>query len=298
VKKAVPWTGISRQWLRRTNGPGKQAFTFEFSLPSSMDLAQFGTELKARRVAQQISLTDISSETRINIRFLEAIERGDFHILPQTYVRAFLREYALIVGIAPDEMMHTYDEILSGPRPAPSAKTEEAAMTLPASSGFTDQQKRVLLVGGPILAILIVALLFMLGPLDPSLQPAVEQSFDRVVNENEAATKRMQPLPQPATAAPAAVDSLRLEITTSDSVWVSLTVDNLASQEYLFGQNRTRSWTAKDRFLVTMGNAGGATFRLNGVDLGALGRRGAVIRNIPITSTTVKSPAVPERRSP
>lgn len=263
-----------------------------------MDLVQFGTELKTRRVAQQLSLTDISSETRINIRFLEAIERGDFHILPQTYVRAFLREYALMVGIAPEEIMRQYDEILSGPKPVPSSRTEEGSSPSLMTGGFSDQQRRVLLIGGAILGILIIALVFTLGPIDLSPQQTTELSFDRVVNENEAAAKRLQPLPQPVAAAPAQLDSLRLEIATSDSVWVSLTVDNLASQEYLFAPNRTRSWTAKDRFLVTMGNAGGATFRLNGVDLGALGRRGAVVRSIPITITSLKNPPVPERHSP
>jgi transcriptional regulator with XRE-family HTH domain len=263
-----------------------------------MDLAQFGTELKARRIAQQISLTDISSETRINIRFLEAIERGDFHVLPQTYVRAFLREYALIIGLSPEEIMQKYGEILSGPKPAPSVRPDETVSISSGSSGFSDQQKRVLLIGGAVLAILVVALILTIGPVDLSPQPATEQSFDRVVNENEATATRLQPLPQQTTAAPSATDSLRLEITTMDSVWVSLTVDNLASQEYLFGSNRTRSWTAKDRFLVTMGNAGGAVFRLNGTDLGALGRRGAVIRNIPLTTATLKNPPVSERRSP
>jgi hypothetical protein len=263
-----------------------------------MDLVQLGIALKNRRVAQQISLTDISSETRINIRFLEANECGDFHVLPQTYVRAFLREYALIVGIAPEEIMHQYDEILTGPKPFAAAQTAEKPSESGMAPRFTVQQKRVLLIGGSLLGLLIIALFFALDPIDFSSQNATEVSFDRVVRESEAAAPRMKPLPEPTVVTPILPDSLRLEIATVDSVWISLTSDNLAAQEFLFGANRTRAWMAKDRFLVTMGNAGGATFRLNGVDLGALGRRGAVVRNIPITSSSVKSPPVPERRNP
>ena len=55
-----------------------------------MNLEQFGEELAQARMAKGISLIDISAETRINLKFLEAIERGQFKILPQTYVRAFL----------------------------------------------------------------------------------------------------------------------------------------------------------------------------------------------------------------
>ena len=59
-----------------------------------MTLQEFGTFLRDKRELKRISLSDISAFTRINQRFLEAIESGNFSVLPQTYVRAFLREYA------------------------------------------------------------------------------------------------------------------------------------------------------------------------------------------------------------
>ena len=52
---------------------------------------------------------DISAETRINLKFLEAIERGQFQILPQTYMRAFLREYALMLNLDPDDIVQRYN---------------------------------------------------------------------------------------------------------------------------------------------------------------------------------------------
>ena len=48
-------------------------------------------------------------------------------------------------------------------------------------------------------------------------------------------------------------------------------------------------WAAKERFVVTMGNAGGATFQLNGKDIGALGKRGAVVRNAVISEANLKN---------
>ncbi|MCU0411276.1 MAG: helix-turn-helix domain-containing protein, partial [Bacteroidetes bacterium] len=118
-----------------------------------MDLLEFGSALKNRRVAQQVSLTDIAAETRINIRFLEAIERGDFHVLPQTYVRAFLREYALIVDLPAEEVMRQYDEILGTPAQATAPHPEPSSVRIEAS-GLSRQQKRVLGVGGIIIVLL------------------------------------------------------------------------------------------------------------------------------------------------
>ena len=122
-------------------------------------------------------------------------------------------------------------------------------------------------------------------------KPVSEVPFERVIRESEAAsalppTARIDTIP---TAGTFKKDSLRLEITTLDSVWISLLIDGKKVEEYLFGPNKRRTWIAKDRFAITMGNAGGATFRLNGKSIGSLGRRGAVVRNAAITEANLKN---------
>ena len=89
-----------------------------------MNLEQFGEELAQARLAKGISLIDISVETRINLKFLEAIERGQFQILPQTYVRAFLREYALSLSLDPKDVLQRYNSIQQEGR---SRKSNEVA---------------------------------------------------------------------------------------------------------------------------------------------------------------------------
>ena len=61
-------------------------------------------ELKKAREAKGIPLAQISDITRITEEYLEAIENGNVKILPQAYVRAFIREYADVVGLSPDEV--------------------------------------------------------------------------------------------------------------------------------------------------------------------------------------------------
>ena len=79
-----------------------------------MNLEQFGEELKQTRLEKEISLMDISAETRISLKFLDAIEHGQFQILPQTYVRAFLREYAMMIGLDPNDIMQRYESAMIG----------------------------------------------------------------------------------------------------------------------------------------------------------------------------------------
>ncbi len=258
----------------------------------AMNLAQFGEELKKHRLEKHISLMDISVETRINVRFLEAIEAGDFHILPQTYVRAFLREYASFVGMNPDEVMQMYTAARGEVRPAPTPASAAAAPPLPRTDDasppltqrFTPSQKRLALIGFLVVAAAVIVVLSRSNRDVTGAQSVPEISFDRVVRESEAAVAVRDTTPAD-TLPKAAVrdDSLRLQIATTDSVWISLLIDGKTSESYLFGPNRKRTWAARDKFQVTMGNAGGATFTLNGKDIGVLGKRGAVLRNAAIT---------------
>lgn len=58
----------------------------------------FYQQLKQLRVAQGFELADITATTRIDSRFLKALEEGEFDILPMTYIRLFLRSYCEFIG--------------------------------------------------------------------------------------------------------------------------------------------------------------------------------------------------------
>lgn len=61
-------------------------------------MASFYIELKELRKSKEISLDQIHQRTKINMRYLEAIEAGNFDILPIPYLRLFLRAYAKEIG--------------------------------------------------------------------------------------------------------------------------------------------------------------------------------------------------------
>lgn len=262
-----------------------------------MSLAQFGEELKKHRLEKHISLMDISVETRINVRFLEAIEQGEFHILPQTYLRAFVREYAAFVGLNPDDVMKQYDEarLETAPTLSPSAAgTPQVRPQAPAVSlaqRLSMRQKSLGLIVILVVAVSVIILLSSSNRESPGRQSVPEISFDRVVHETEAAiapkeTVATDTVPRHVQAD----DSLRLEMSTVDSVWISVLIDGKTTESYLLGPNRKRSWAAKDKFVLTMGNAGGAVFRLNGKEVGILGKRGAVLRNATLSRETLSAP--------
>jgi transcriptional regulator with XRE-family HTH domain len=264
-----------------------------------MTLEQFGEELRQLRLERKISLMDISTETRINVKFLEAMERGQFQILPQTYVRAFLREYALILGMSPSDLMRKYINALQETTGQKAENLPHELAHTKAPGGFLESRflsltpfRRNVAFGALILAaIVLVLILANINKMPEMNKPTSEVPFDRVIRESEAVSPSAHAVHMDSLRAVnvPVKDSLRLEISTTDSVWISLLIDGKKAEEYLFAPNRRRAWMAKDRFEITMGNAGGATFRLNGKSLGALGKRGAVLRNAIITEANLKN---------
>ncbi len=258
----------------------------------------FFEELKQAREATGLTLDDIADSTLINVKYLSAIEQGNTSILPQTYIRAFLREYATAIGLNPADVMKNYDRALAATTPAASSGSEVG--------GQPEERKRVKASGddsggthwfrrrGFIVAIFVivtaVVLWNVIGKQPPP--PIQEIPFQAIVKENE---QHMAPPPLPAPSevqavtTPGKVDSLVLRATMTDSVWVQMIVDAQEPREYLFRPGARATWKARERFTVTLGNAGAVQFVLNQKSLGMLGRRGQVVRNVELSHQALTS---------
>ncbi|WP_010286265.1 helix-turn-helix domain-containing protein [Kurthia massiliensis] len=72
-------------------------------------MAELGTRLKEARLAKGYSLEDLQEITKIQKRYLSAIEEGNFSVMPGAfYVRAFIKQYAEAVGLDANEILETY----------------------------------------------------------------------------------------------------------------------------------------------------------------------------------------------
>src|SRR5690625_7056330 len=72
-----------------------------------------GEKLKEIRETRNLSLDDIQEETKIQKRYLRAIEDGNFHILPGSfYARAFIKEYAQALGLDYEELLEIHKDEL------------------------------------------------------------------------------------------------------------------------------------------------------------------------------------------
>jgi cytoskeletal protein RodZ len=71
-------------------------------------------ELKEARIKNNLTLKQLSAKTRIDLKFLEAMEEGNFSFLPELYVKAFLKEYSTFTGLNPEIILRKYDAAKEG----------------------------------------------------------------------------------------------------------------------------------------------------------------------------------------
>jgi cytoskeletal protein RodZ len=282
-------------------------------------MTTFSEELRQAREEKNISLAEISRTTRINLKYLEALDQGSFEILPQAYIRAFIREYAMAVGLSPVEILQKYDILVTGKYAAGQTPTSTSGWNTgavpvlhePAHDAEVAPTEEFLVKQRSLRSIVIIASIIVLCSLilayvanyiwvSRSGPAPRETPFQEVVKEKEArnappaATDTTRRTGTDSTAAaaraiaPAASDSLTLTIRSSAAVWMSIVRDSGAPTELYMNPEQKRILRAKTRFILTTGNAGGASFQVNGKDIGILGKSGIVLRNVMITAEGVK----------
>lgn len=121
-------------------------------------MSESGTQLKQARESRGMTLHQVAAATKISISVLEAIERGDFHRLPGgIFSRAFVRSYALEVGVNPDDLVTTFAAELEAATPA-AAEAVRPDVT-DDDIAFLERQRRASLflrVGLVVVALLLI----------------------------------------------------------------------------------------------------------------------------------------------
>ncbi|MBP3951971.1 helix-turn-helix domain-containing protein [Bacillus sp. YZJH907-2] len=160
-------------------------------------MSELGQHLKEAREQKDISLDDLQQTTKIQKRYLIAIEEGRFDSLPGLfYARAFIKTYAEAIGLDPEPLFDQFRGELPNPQresvQLPS-RTERARVApkaprkRPKGSPFVSTLLAIVFIA----IIVIVIYLFNQGNIDPEVveQPDtsenVEGEFSETLPEEE-----------------------------------------------------------------------------------------------------------------
>lgn len=256
-------------------------------------------EFKSHREKREISLNLIHNKTRIDIKYLKAIEEGNFDVMPQVYLRAFIKEYAKSIELDPDETLKKYEMAIAGNYGV--QESEEEKIEIKESKGekkklvYTSENLKGpdetsskgnnnLLIGLSGAAAVIV-ILIIVSFFNNSSEPEIvkENPYENILEENvqrfDAPAEEITPVEK--------LDSLSLVIATIDTSWIRILVDGEGEQEYIMKPDREKEFKASNEFVLLTGNAGGLELYLDGEKLEFDNPKGA-IRNFLINRNGIR----------
>ena len=87
---------------------------------------EIGQKLRNARIKKSYTIDDLQQITKIQKRYLIAIEEGQFDHLPgDLYVRAFIKQYSDAVGISSDDLLEEYKADIPNSQPTQESAPEE-----------------------------------------------------------------------------------------------------------------------------------------------------------------------------
>jgi transcriptional regulator with XRE-family HTH domain len=268
-------------------------------------LDKFAEELREARNKKNISLQQMAAKTRIDIKFLEALDNGNFSFLPELYVKAFIKQYSRVVGLNEEESLKKYELAREGKLYNPVTEPEKPQVkeekesflneiqksSQPKIPTFTDvnvtekektQESSIKIkpvyAGAGFLVILLVVAYFMF--FDKGSKIVVEEKpYEEVLEQTNIGRFKEEPKPEDTKQISAGLDSLVLQVAnvdSSDSAWVLVIYDDVVKGDFLLFPRSTKTIKAGRLFRVTFGNSGVIRLTLNKNKLPFEARRGSV----------------------
>jgi cytoskeleton protein RodZ len=242
-------------------------------------------------------------------RLLAALEEDRLDTMPGGFfIKGIIRTYAKYLGLDENKVLQKYVEAGVLDEPARSRTSEEKSVP-----AFLGKNKIIVwAVVGTGVVLLLVALLFLSRARRPRVAappvkistalPQTRKSSSPPAQKNDA-TPVLKPAAGPATGAasnppaqpisppasqpaPQSVQAewkgLTMDISFQEETWIQIYADGAFKVGGLFRAGQKLRAGAERELLISVGNAGGITFLLNGNPGKTLGRSGEVLNNIRI----------------
>jgi len=258
-------------------------------------LVKLSEELKEARLQSGITLQQIAAKTRIDLKFLENIENGNFAFLPELYLKAFLKEYSRFVGLdekiilkkfdaakrgkSYDEFGNAEDDVKKLKQEKEEAKPVKLPADAPANTPLIDTyesqnqqndassgpaKKKNLIIAitiGIIVIFTIIYFAFIKGSSDIIVS---EKPYEEVQKENEQRSEQdLQKPAVPDSNLMAKSDSLSVLLDASDASWIKVLIDGSKPDEFTLYANSHKEIKGLKNFRLTIGNAGAVKIKFN-----------------------------------
>jgi cytoskeletal protein RodZ len=297
-------------------------------------MSSVGETLRRERLRKDLGLEQISRETKISARLLEAIEKDRFELLPGgVFAKSFVRQYARFLGLDEEEMAAEVEKAINpvGDLPSFAGAPPEPAFKVPRVAqweGSGRSNSSIL----PALALVVAVMLVCSAvyawwqrsrrpapvtppvaaaqkapapapktaepaPVTPAVATNPETATKTDVSASAPAQEAVPPQEAPVESAnPAA--TLQVSLTAdADAAWVRVWADGKIVVDGVLQPNEVKTVAAVEGIRIRTGNAGSLQVTVNGKPAGPLGPKGQV-RTVEVTRDGVHILLPPPKPAP
>jgi cytoskeletal protein RodZ len=257
-----------------------------------------GETLRRARLEQGLDLRTLAARTKINVKYLEAIEADDRESLPSGFFyKSFVDQYARSLSLDTHEIGAEVDRVLSADAPLPLPGYESVTSRNVSPLTFAPRSRSLRTYASAAALVLVVAgcagiytlwrnwrSTFSAQSVIQSVRSLAKTRITQKRTERPLAAIAPVPRYVEATASkpPASEPAppgykVMLDLLAHEATWVAVSSDGKPVFSGILQPNQSKTVGGKESAKMRVGNAAGIEVRLNGKLLGPLGARGQVL---------------------
>ncbi len=153
-----------------------------------------GEMLRNAREAKKLTIKEISNDTNISSKYLNALENEEFDKLPgETYILGFLKSYAEYLRIDSEEIIHCYKGYKIGESTTPLEELTKstAPIALANITNIFFKYKNVCLAAGSAVLLLLI-IWFFSAIFSSDIEIEDDESLDSIKKEQKVSKKKYE----------------------------------------------------------------------------------------------------------
>ncbi len=223
---------------------------------------EIGTTLREARVRRNLTLQQVEEDTKIRVKYVQAMENEDFDIMPgATYVKGFLRTYSEYLALDPEVMIGEYRS-----RGVKTGEIQEPFGGVSMLGAPRSHRGRNTVVFVAVICLLVLGVIWILGR-GSDKQPSTQPGALGITSPSPSASASVKPSSSPTAAA-----KIVVRVTASGDCWMEVRTSAFTSGKVLFSGTLTKGSHKEyrvNKLYLRLGNPGAVVVKVDGktVDL-------------------------------
>ncbi len=224
---------------------------------------EIGQTLREARVRRKLTLQQAEDDTKIRVKYLQAMENEDFEVMPGvTYVKGFLRTYSTYLGLDADIII---DEFRSRTGPVPEHEPFGGVSAL--GKPYSHRGRNTLAFAA-VVCLLVLAVFYLLGLNKHNNNGNSPKSNPGTIGLTSSPKTPSTPASSASSTPPPVVSTNKMTLVADRGpCWVDVRVGSATGKQLFVGtinKGASSTFTNTKALYVTVGAPSSLTIKVGG----------------------------------